>query len=160
MDEWGPDSSRTPVMCAWIQIRSIIDSACLAADQSFYHATKMHWWRKIQLWWHPPNVPISFSSHLFLFVFTFIFFHLTLYLSTSLCLSLWDAFFEQGNEGRRSIGCQTHRRRRGKWLWRGGERVRQTLLQEEYKHISSQQTAFHRPRSSTLHHTGLQAKQR
>lgn len=41
-----------------------------------------------------------------------------------------------------------------------GERERETLLQEEYKHISSQQTAFHRPRSSTLHHTGLQAKQR
>jgi len=39
------------------------------------------------------------------------------------------------------------------------ERERETLLQEEYKHISSQQTVFHRPRSSTLHHTGLQAKQ-
>jgi len=39
------------------------------------------------------------------------------------------------------------------------ERERETLLQEEYKHISSQQTVFHRPHSSTLHHTGLQAKQ-
>lgn len=151
-------------MCARIQIRSIIDSACLAVDQSFYHATKMHWWRKIQLWWLPPNVAIPLSC-VFLFLLptlTFIFLHLTLYLSTSLCLSLWVAFFEQGNEGRRSIGCQTHRRRRGKWLWREKERKkeRQTLLQEEYKHISSQQTAFHRPRSSTLHHAGLRAKQR
>jgi len=128
MDEWGPDSSRTAVMCAWIQIRSIIDSACLAENQSFYHATKMHWRRKIQLWWHPINIPISFSNHPFLFLFptlTFIFLHLTsslLYLSTPLCLSLWDAFFEQGNKGRRSIGWQTHRRRWGKLLWRERKR--------------------------------------
>ncbi len=55
-------------MCARNQIRSIIDSACLAADQSFYHATKMHWWRKIQLWWLPPNVAIPLSSCVFLFL--------------------------------------------------------------------------------------------
>ncbi len=69
----------------------------------------------------------SLLSCVFLFLLptlTFIFLHLTLYLSTSLCLSLWVAFFEQGNEGRRSIGCQTHRRRRGKWLWREKERKR------------------------------------
>ncbi len=48
----------------------------------------------------------------------------------------------------------------GARLTEGEEKERQTLLQEEYKHISSQQTAFHRPRSSTLHHAGLRAKQR
>lgn len=69
-------------MCARIQIRSNIDSACLAVDQSFYHATKMHWWRKIQLWWLPPNVAIPSQLRFSLSVT-----HFDLYLSSSHSLS-------------------------------------------------------------------------
>lgn len=150
-------------MCARIQIRSIIDSACLAVDQSFYHATKMHWWRKIQLWWLPPNVAIPSQLRFSLSVT-----HFDLYLSSSHSLSFHFIMsfslgcFLWAGEWRQEIYWvpDSQKEKRQMAVERERKKERQTLLQEEYKHISSQQTAFHRPRSSTLHHAGLQAKQR
>lgn len=110
-------------MCARNQIRSIIDSACLAADQSFYHATKMHWWRKIQLWWLPPNVAIPLSSCVFLFLLPLPFFislfifplhyvFLSGLLSLSRGMKAGDLLSARLTEGEDANGCGERKRGR------------------------------------------------